>query len=177
MPATTDCRSYPYPLDTDLIDVAGDLAKLANAIDDDICAVQQTLRRCGVGVYNNAQTFVPGQAADIIFQGEAYDTDSFHVPNAVNIVIPPGLGGVYACSLSMSSTASLQGGPGLVRMNIGGSTMPRQNTIIIGQQIASVSYTGPLSPGQTVSALFWLAATATANAAIVANLEVLRVSA
>lgn len=36
MPATTPLRGYPYPLDTDPIDVAGDIKDLADAIDVDM---------------------------------------------------------------------------------------------------------------------------------------------
>lgn len=40
MPAVTSPRGYPYPLDTDPIDVAGDIKKLAEAIDDDATSIQ-----------------------------------------------------------------------------------------------------------------------------------------
>lgn len=36
MPATTATRSYPYPLDPDPIDVAGDIQELAVAVDTDV---------------------------------------------------------------------------------------------------------------------------------------------
>jgi len=36
MPGRTSPRSYPYPLDSDPINVAGDMMALANAIDDDV---------------------------------------------------------------------------------------------------------------------------------------------
>lgn len=38
MPATTPNRNYPYPIDTDLIDVADDIEDLATALDTDIDA-------------------------------------------------------------------------------------------------------------------------------------------
>lgn len=37
MPATTPNRAYPYPLLGDPTDVPGDLQRLAEAIDDDVC--------------------------------------------------------------------------------------------------------------------------------------------
>lgn len=36
MPSQTSPRAYPFPLDTDPINVAGDIAKLAQKIDDDV---------------------------------------------------------------------------------------------------------------------------------------------
>jgi len=36
MPSSTTHRHYPYPLDPDPIDVAGDIKKLADAVDDDL---------------------------------------------------------------------------------------------------------------------------------------------
>lgn len=43
MPGATTCRAYPYPLDTDLIDVAGDIQKLAVAVDTDTCTLTNTV--------------------------------------------------------------------------------------------------------------------------------------
>ena len=42
MPGTTPIRGYPYPLDPDLIDVAGDIQRLAEAIDPDVAGVINT---------------------------------------------------------------------------------------------------------------------------------------
>lgn len=36
MPGTTPNRHYPYPLDTEGIDVAGDVQRLAEALDADM---------------------------------------------------------------------------------------------------------------------------------------------
>jgi hypothetical protein len=35
MPGATPGRGYPYPIDTDPIDVAGDIQRLAEAVDAD----------------------------------------------------------------------------------------------------------------------------------------------
>jgi hypothetical protein len=35
MPSSTPQRGFPFPVDTDLIDVAGDVRRLANAVDTD----------------------------------------------------------------------------------------------------------------------------------------------
>jgi hypothetical protein len=40
MPATTPNQNYPYPLDSDLVDVAGDIENLAKAVDFDVQAVE-----------------------------------------------------------------------------------------------------------------------------------------
>jgi microcystin-dependent protein len=47
MPADTTCRDYPYPVDGDPIDVAGDIKRLADAVDADVCAIAGQL---GAGV-------------------------------------------------------------------------------------------------------------------------------
>lgn len=38
MPGATGCRGFPFPTDGEAIDVAGDIMKLAGAVDDDLCA-------------------------------------------------------------------------------------------------------------------------------------------
>lgn len=43
MPAFTVNRGYPYPLGSDPADVPGALQSLAEAIDDDVCAFQDTI--------------------------------------------------------------------------------------------------------------------------------------
>ena len=40
MPGATTNQNYPYPLDTDLIDVSGDIENLAEAVDTDVEAVE-----------------------------------------------------------------------------------------------------------------------------------------
>lgn len=39
MPATTDCRGLPYPVDADPIDVAADMERLAEATDEQLCSI------------------------------------------------------------------------------------------------------------------------------------------
>ncbi|HKY45028.1 MAG TPA: hypothetical protein VJM50_18200 [Pyrinomonadaceae bacterium] len=62
MPATTPNRLYPYPLGGDPTDVPGDLQRLAEAIDDDVCALQNGLtgrpvaRFRGTGPYVSEST-------------------------------------------------------------------------------------------------------------------------
>jgi len=48
MPGTTDPRGYPYPLDADPVDVALDIRRLADAIDNDVGAVEGNILK----VYN-----------------------------------------------------------------------------------------------------------------------------
>lgn len=47
MPGLTACRSYPYPVDADPIDVAGDIKKLADKVDTDTCALFDTTSHIG----------------------------------------------------------------------------------------------------------------------------------
>lgn len=158
MPATTDCRSYPYPLDTDVIDVAGDISRLANAVDDDMCALQALLRPTGVGVVQGSSLINPDTNPLIVWGSEAYDTDNFHVAGSTDIIIPTGLMRVYACSLLMTTTGNVTANC-LVRLIItaAGTSTPsiRQAVIPTGQSIGNTSYTGPLTPGTKVQASFW----------------------
>lgn len=43
MPANTPNRGYPYPTPSDVTDIPGDLQRLAEAIDDDVCALGNNL--------------------------------------------------------------------------------------------------------------------------------------
>jgi hypothetical protein len=62
MPSTTVNRSYPYPVPTDPTDVPGDLQRLAEAVDDDVCALQNGLtgrpvaRFRGTGAFTSEST-------------------------------------------------------------------------------------------------------------------------
>ncbi|HEY6416330.1 MAG TPA: hypothetical protein VIX41_08835 [Acidimicrobiales bacterium] len=42
------------------------------------------------------QSIPNGVATDIIWTGEDYDTNNYHAPNATQMIVPAGLGGVYA---------------------------------------------------------------------------------
>ena len=62
MPGTTPNRFYPYPFQTDPTDVPGDMQRLAEAIDDDVCTLQTDLvgrpvaRFRGTGAYTSEST-------------------------------------------------------------------------------------------------------------------------
>jgi hypothetical protein len=51
MPATTPTRHYPYPLDPDTIDPAGDIQRLAEAVDPDVNAINTELGTNPSGSY------------------------------------------------------------------------------------------------------------------------------
>lgn len=65
MPSTTANRSYPYPLPGDPFNVPGALQTLAEAIDDDVCALlngvsgRPVARFRGTGSYASASTSRP----------------------------------------------------------------------------------------------------------------------
>lgn len=62
MPASTPNRFYPYPLPADPTDVPGDLQRLAEAIDDDVCGLQNGVtgrpvaRFRGTGAFTSEST-------------------------------------------------------------------------------------------------------------------------
>lgn len=49
MPGVTTCRSYPYPVDGDPVDVAVDIQALADAIDADLCDIASDAERIPIG--------------------------------------------------------------------------------------------------------------------------------
>jgi len=65
MPANTPNRAYPYPLLGDPTDVPGDLQRLAEAIDNDVCALDANLtgrpvsRFRGTGPFTSTSTNRP----------------------------------------------------------------------------------------------------------------------
>jgi hypothetical protein len=65
MPATTPNRLYPYPTNADPVDVPGDLQRLAEAIDADVCAIEAGLtgrpvaRFRGTGSFGSPSTSAP----------------------------------------------------------------------------------------------------------------------
>lgn len=58
MPGMTPNRSYPYPFATDPTGVPGDLQRLAEAIDADVCALQNGLTGRPVARFRGAGTYV-----------------------------------------------------------------------------------------------------------------------
>lgn len=65
MPLFTPNRSYPYPIPADPTDIPGDMQRLAEAIDDDVCALQDGLtgrpvaRFRGTGAFTSESTARP----------------------------------------------------------------------------------------------------------------------
>src|SRR5262245_11294650 len=102
MPAVTTCRSLPYPLDTDPIDVAGDIHRLATKVDTDLCDLYARVRGSGVGLVTPSTQVQPDTNPLIVWSQEAYDTDGFHAANSTDVIIPTGRTAVYACSLLMT---------------------------------------------------------------------------
>jgi microcystin-dependent protein len=69
MPATTTNRGYPYPLDDDGVDIAGDIRDLAESIDLDVNATLGSLIPGGVVQLTIAATAPTGWA---LIQGQSY---------------------------------------------------------------------------------------------------------
>ena len=63
MPGTTPNRFYPYPFPTDPTDVPGDLQRLAEAIDADVCALQDGLTGRPVARFRGTTPFVSESTA------------------------------------------------------------------------------------------------------------------
>lgn len=137
-------------------------------------AVVDTLnRRVGVGLFLGTNLSVPvGSNPAIAYDGEAYDTDNFHAPSATDLIIPANRAGVYTITYTVVTTTATTGNC-LVRIVVKGSAI-KQNTIVTGQSIASVSYTGPFAVGDHVQTTFWNAGTGAIF--IAPSVEMLRVA-
>lgn len=110
MPATTPNRAYPYPVPADTTDIPGDIQRLAEAVDDDLCTltasvpIRPALQLRGatpVRVFTHPADPFPGAAVD-------YDIEEFRTP-----------GITYTLSHSISGT----GQKAVLRINEPGAYM------------------------------------------------------
>lgn len=69
MPGTTTPRNYPYPLDPDPIDVAGDIKRLAEAIDDDMVAALAAASKIYAST-TEIGTSAPRVAGNVVLQSD-----------------------------------------------------------------------------------------------------------
>lgn len=90
MPATTPNRLYPYPLPADPTDVPGDLQRLAEAIDDDVCSIRSGLGGRPVARFRGTGTFAsPSTSAPLspppsdTFYRVPFDTEDFNTAGLV----------------------------------------------------------------------------------------------
>lgn len=63
MPLNTPNRLYPYPIPADPTDVPGDMQRLAEAIDDDVCALQNGLTGRPVARFRGTGPFISESTA------------------------------------------------------------------------------------------------------------------
>lgn len=63
MPLNTPNRLYPYPIPADPTDIPGDLQRLAEAIDDDVCALQNGLTGRPVARFRGTGPFISESTA------------------------------------------------------------------------------------------------------------------
>lgn len=63
MPANTPSRGYPYPIPTDPTDIPGDMQRLAEAIDADVCALQNGLTARPVSRFRGTTVFTSESTA------------------------------------------------------------------------------------------------------------------
>jgi len=93
VPGSTTLRHYPYPVDTDPIDVAGDVQRLAEAVDTDVAAVstvannattlaQQAQARADQA--NAAAANALATANSAVSQAQAAQTTANNASNAAN---------------------------------------------------------------------------------------------
>lgn len=76
MPLTTPCVALPFPTNTDPIDVAGDIGRLALAVDAAICGVQG--KRLGeVSAYWDMNPAGPPPAGSLRMDGSTFNASDF----------------------------------------------------------------------------------------------------
>lgn len=63
MPLNTPNRLYPYPIPADPTDIPGDMQRLAEAIDDDVCALQNGLTGRPVARFRGTGPFISESTA------------------------------------------------------------------------------------------------------------------
>lgn len=90
MPLLTPNRSYPYPIPADPTDIPGDMQRLAEAIDDDVCALGQGLtgrpvaRFRGTGSYASPSPTHPVNSPPTPYTDRVpFDTEDFNTANIV----------------------------------------------------------------------------------------------
>lgn len=91
MPLTTPNRLYPYPIPADPTDVPGDLQRLAEAIDDDVCALQEGLTGRPVARFRGTAPFTSESTARPNVNAPAtpyddripFDTTDFNTANVI----------------------------------------------------------------------------------------------
>lgn len=91
MAALTPNRLYPYPTLADPVDVAGDLQRLAEAIDADVCALQDGLTGRPVARFRGTTPFTSESTARPNVNGPAtpyddripFDTTDFNTANVI----------------------------------------------------------------------------------------------
>lgn len=88
MPLTTPNRLYPYPIPLDPTDIPGDMQRLAEAIDDDVCALQAALtgrpvaRFRGTGSYASPSPTHPVNSPPTPYTDRVpFDTEDFNTAN------------------------------------------------------------------------------------------------
>lgn len=86
MPGTTPNRGYPYPLPADPFDPAGDIQRLAEAIDLDVLALDNTIVQRPIAVVSSrvSQTF----PADVITECE-FDFLDIDTAGITNLSVQP----------------------------------------------------------------------------------------
>lgn len=133
---------------------------------------KHVMTRVGVGVFMTASV---GAGSNLVFpwSSEAYDTHNFHAANGTDLVIPSGWDGVFAATISVTTSPAVAGGSGLVRLALPGGAI-KQTIIPAGQSISTTAYVGPLAGGQIAQGTFWNGGTAAVTAT--ASMELLRVA-
>lgn len=91
MPLTTPNRLYPYPIPLDPTDIPGDMQRLAEAIDADVCALQNGLTGRPVARFRGTTPFTSESTARANVNAPAapyddripFDTTDFNTANVI----------------------------------------------------------------------------------------------
>lgn len=121
------------------------------AVNDITGALTPLVGRRGVGLSQPSQSIPAGTQVALSWPTEMYDTHGFHATGASNIVIPAGLGGLYAITFNVGV-----GGSGTVNTNcdivLAVAGQLYVVTLVAGKGGATNSVTIPISAGGGIEA-------------------------
>lgn len=153
MPATTPNRFYPYPLPADPTDIPGDMQRLAEAIDDDVCALTDAVTGRPVSKFRGTEAFASlttSLGSSVGTVRLPWDTTDFNlVPCTMqsqevgNRLIKPEVPGFYFATASLQvPTLTLAGTVNVLILQIrrGNAALP----LNVASFVAGVSHRVPV---------------------------------
>lgn len=154
MPAFTPNRGYPYPLPTDPADVPQAFEDLANAIDNDVCALANGViarpasRFRGIAPYTSptTQNLIDMQAIQFTAR-LPFDTTDFNTANVTlqpmeagnRLVFPEDPGFYFALATVTIPVLTIATTPDFFSLTFHKADVTVPNSIVLGQRLGATS--------------------------------------